>query len=107
MLLILSMDVFRLYILLNIDASSFNTINVTDMSLMFSFCNFIDLELSNFNIINVTSMRNIFYGCGNFENINLSNFVFQKKYGIREMFPFKELRQIKMNKRINKKSYRK
>ena len=88
---------------LNIDVSSFNTINVTNMSWMFSFCNFIDLDLSNFNTINVTSMENMFYGCGNLVNINISNFVFQKNCGIREMFPFKELRQIKLNKGINKK----
>ena len=52
------------YNLTNIDLSSFNTQNVTNMSNMFYDCNNLNnLDLSSFDTKNVTDISSIFYKC--------------------------------------------
>ena len=47
-----------------LDLSSFNTNNVTNMNGMFSGCSLLkELDLSSFNIYNVTNMSGMFSGC--------------------------------------------
>jgi surface protein len=42
---------------------------------MFNFCrNLYELDLSSFNIINVTNMSNIFLSCANLTKLDLSSF---------------------------------
>jgi len=61
--------------IINIDLSSFDTKNVTDMSSMFSGCsNLTNINLSSFDTKNVTDMSSMFSGCSNLTNINLSSF---------------------------------
>ena len=50
-----------------------NTENVTDMSEMFSGCDFIDLDLSNLNTAKVTNMNRMFEGCKKLETIYVSD----------------------------------
>ena len=60
--------------ILNIDLSSFNTENVTNMSYMFSGCNKLEkIDLSSFDTKNVTNMSFMFKGCSNLTNLNLSS----------------------------------
>ena len=48
----------------NLNISSFNTKNVTDMSYMFYDCkNLINLDLSSFNTKNIENVNGIFHGC--------------------------------------------
>ena len=48
----------------NLDLSSFNTKNVTDMSHMFYYCNNLNnLDLSSFDTKNVTDMSSMLCGC--------------------------------------------
>ena len=73
--------------LTNIDLSTFNTENVTNMMGMFAECsNLINLDLSSFNTKNVTDMYYMFYGCKNLNNINLSSFNTQKVIYMHNMF---------------------
>ena len=61
--------------LLNIDLSSFNTRNATNMSYMFAGCsNAMNIDLTSFNTENVTNMSFMFGGCFNLTNLNLSSF---------------------------------
>ena len=61
--------------LTNIDLSSFDTKNVTDMGCMFYDCNNLtNINLSSFDTNNVTDMSCMFYGCNNLANIDLSSF---------------------------------
>ena len=64
----------------DIDLTSFNTNNVTDMSYMFCCCkNLINLKFSkNFNTKNVTNFYAIFGGCHNLEKLDLSSFNTEK-----------------------------
>lgn len=58
-----------------IDLSSFNTENVTDMSLMFYDCiNLVDLNISNLNTSKVTDMSDMFRNCFSIETIDLRSF---------------------------------
>lgn len=67
---------FYYYQGINLDVSSWNTNNVTNMECMFSNCyNLISLDLSNFNTNNVTNMNDMFVGCINLERLDLSNFI--------------------------------
>ena len=61
--------------LTNLDLSSFNTSNVTDMSHMFSSCSSLtSLDLSNFNTANVTDMQSMFELCSSLTTtINIIN----------------------------------
>ena len=52
-----------------------NTINVTDMSFMFSSCSSLtSLDLSNFDTSNVTNMNNMFVFCEKIETLDVSSF---------------------------------
>ena len=59
----------------SIDLSSFNTINVNDMSYMFTDCSSLEsINLSSINTINVKNMSCMFAGCSSLKSINLSSF---------------------------------
>ena len=60
--------------LINLDLSSFDTSEVTNMGGMFGYTKFATLNLTNFNTSNVESMRGMFYGCSNLTSLDLSNF---------------------------------
>ncbi len=61
--------------LASINLSSFNTKNVTDMSYMFSLCEKLtSIDLSLFNTKKVTNMSNMFKECKNLKSIDLSSF---------------------------------
>ena len=54
---------------------SYNTNNVTDMSVMFRGCSSLkELNLNNFNTNNVTHMYCMFSGCSSLKELNLNNF---------------------------------
>ena len=58
-----------------LDLSSFNTTNVTNMSFMFSKCSSLkELNLNNFNTNNVTKMNGMFSGCSLLKELNISSF---------------------------------
>jgi len=58
-----------------INLSSFDTKNVTDMNSMFYNCNnLLDIDLSSFDTKNVTNMSYMFCDCNNLKSINLSSF---------------------------------
>ena len=60
----------------NLDVSSWDTGDVTNMKYMFYGCiNLTSLDLSNFNTNNVTNMESMFDGCMNLERLDLSNFI--------------------------------
>ena len=60
--------------LTNIDLSSFNTENVTNMSYMFYGCSKLtNIDLSSFNTQNVTNMYGMFAGCSNLNEIKINN----------------------------------
>ena len=61
--------------LTNLDLSSFDTSNVTDMYGMFDGCSSLtNLDLSGFNTSNVTDMSHMFIGCSSLTNLDLSSF---------------------------------
>ena len=61
--------------LTNLDLSNFNTYNVTNMDSMFVRCeSLVRLDVSNFDTLNVTNMGAMFVGCENVLNLDLSNF---------------------------------
>ena len=61
--------------IIDMDLTSFDTSNVTNMREMFSSCrNLKNLDLSSFNTKKVTNMSKMFEYCRNLENINLSSF---------------------------------
>ena len=65
--------------LFKLNLSSFNTINVTDMSYMFSLCfNLSELNLSSFNTINVTNMNWMFDGCNNLNKVIINKLHIKK-----------------------------
>ena len=61
--------------MIDIDISSFNTFNVTDMRSMFSYCtNLENIDLSLFNIENVSNMSCMFSYCTKLKKLDLSSF---------------------------------
>ena len=61
--------------LTSLDVSSFNTSHVTDMSSMFSGCyRLTSLDLSNLNTSHVTDMSSMFSGCNGLTSLDVSNF---------------------------------
>ena len=61
---------------IDLDVSSWNTDNVTNMEYMFYNCyNLTSLDLSNFNTNNVININSMFDGCINLERLDLSNFI--------------------------------
>ena len=66
---------FRFYHGAELDVSSFDTSNVTDMNQMFLDCWYLkELDLSNFNTINVTDMSSMFSLSENIESLDISSF---------------------------------
>ena len=91
--------------LTNIDLSSFNSKNVTNMSNMFSWCfSLTNIDLSSFNTENVTNMSNMFSGCSNLTNIDLSSFNTKNVTNMSYMF-YKcyNLKKISINRKYNEK----
>ena len=61
--------------LTELDLSSFDTGNVTNMSYMFDCCNNLtELDLSSFDTGNVTDMNYMFFSCENLTELDLSSF---------------------------------
>ena len=61
--------------LTDIDLSSFNTEQVTNMAYMFYGCiNLASIDLSSFNTKNIINMSNMFNECKNLKSIDLSSF---------------------------------
>ena len=78
---------YDLYYLQSVDLSSFDTSNVTNMSLMFYKCrNLQSVDLSSFNTQNVTNMRDMFNECRNLQNLDLSSFNTQNVTDMYGMF---------------------
>lgn len=58
-----------------LDLSSFDTSNVTDMSGLVSYCSALkSINLSGFNTEKVETMESLFEGCKNLETIDISSF---------------------------------
>ena len=73
--------------IIEIDLSSFNSKNVTNMVAMFRDCvNLKNINLSNLNTKNVTNMNSMFYGCKNLINIDLSSFDTTNVLEVNSMF---------------------
>ena len=73
--------------ILDIDLSSFDTSQVTDMSFMFnSMSNLTALNLSNFDTSKVTDMSGMFQNTRNLTSLNLSNFATSKVTNMQKMF---------------------
>ena len=73
--------------ILDIDLSSFDTSQVTDMSFMFnSMSNLTALNLSNFDTSKVTDMSGMFQNTRNLTSLNLSNFDTSKVTNMQKMF---------------------
>jgi len=71
----------------NIDLSSFDTKNITNMSNMFNGCsNLMKLDLSSFNTKNVTNMSFMFNGCSNLEKLDISSFDTKNVTNMSNMF---------------------
>ena len=61
--------------MVNIDLSSFNTEDVTDMRSMLGYCSQLEnIDLSSFNTENVTNMSCMFSHCNILINLELSSF---------------------------------
>jgi len=70
-----------------INLSSFNTKNVTNMSFMFGLCkNLVNLNLSSFNTENVTNMCCMFFGCHNLTKLEIFSFDTSKVNNMLGMF---------------------
>ena len=62
----------------NIDISSFDTSNVTNMAYMFSNCSSLtNIDVSSFNTSSVTNMGGMFQNCSSLIELDLSNFDFR------------------------------
>jgi len=71
----------------DLNISSFDTRNVTNMSYMFADCkNLQNLNLSSFDTKNVTNMMSMFYCCENLKNLNISSFNTKKVINMSFMF---------------------
>ena len=73
--------------IINIDFSSFNTQNVTNMCCMFYGCtNLAKIDFTSFNTKNVTDMSGMFYGCTSLTNIDLTSFNTENVINMYAMF---------------------
>jgi len=78
---------FKCSTLTNIDLSSFNTKNVKNMSYMFFSCSKLtNIDLSSFDTKNVTNMSYMFYNCFTLTNIDLSSFNTKNVTNMMNMF---------------------
>ena len=72
-----------------LDLSSFDTSNVTNMGFMFYNCSKLtSLDLSNFNTSNVTDMGSMFQFCSKLISLDLSNFDTSKVTDMSSMFAY-------------------
>ena len=70
-----------------INISNFNTSNVINMANMFAFCTSLtSLDLSNFNTEKVTVMHDMFFECYNLQSLNISSFNTENVTQIYNMF---------------------
>ena len=61
--------------LTDIDVTNFDTSNVTNMLAMFASCSSLtDIDVTNFDTSNVVTMVSMFGGCSNLEKIDVTNF---------------------------------
>ena len=90
-------ELYKLSTIKNI--SNLNTSNVTDMSMMFYYCNNLEnIDLSNFDTSKVTNMRRMFDCCYSLENLNISGFETSKVTDMSSMFyNCMSLRNIDLN----------
>ena len=77
---------YNCYNLIDVDLSSFNTRNVTNMEGMFSCNELKNIDLSLINTENVTNMSSLFNFCVNLENCILSNLNTKKVINMKNMF---------------------
>ena len=71
----------------SIDASNFDTSQVTNMYSMFNNCQFLtSLDLSNFDTSQVTDMGNMFSYCPSLTSLNVSNFDTSQVTKMQSMF---------------------
>ena len=71
----------------NLDLSSFNTSNVTNMEYMFRNCSSLtSIDLKNFNTSKVTNMSYMFYECSSLINLDLSGFNTSSVTTMNDMF---------------------
>ncbi len=82
-----------------IDLSSFDTSNVTDMSYMFNYCTKLkQLDLSNFDTSNVTSIQAMFQRCESLEEVDLSSFDTSNVTSLAGMFNYcTKLKQLDLS----------
>jgi surface protein len=86
----------------NLDLSSFNTQNVTDMSHMFYYCyNLKNLNLLSFNTQKVEYMDNMFYNCFYLQSLDLSSFNTQNVTSNGYMFEGAGLNRVVVNVQDN------
>ncbi|MBO4771462.1 MAG: BspA family leucine-rich repeat surface protein, partial [Bacteroidales bacterium] len=77
--------------LTNIDVSSFNTDNVTNMKRMFFLCvNLTSLDVSGFNTEKVTRMSDMFAFCYNLTSLDVSGFNTENVTNMWSMFKYCE-----------------
>ena len=73
----------------NLDLSSFNTSNVTNMGHMFSNCSSLtSLDLSGFNTSNVTNMYGMFEECSSLTTLDLNSFNTSNVTDMEHMFSY-------------------
>ena len=71
----------------SLDVSNFDTKNVTDMSWMFGICKSLtSLDLGSFDTGNVTKMNAMFSGCENLETLNIGGFNTENVTKMNSMF---------------------
>ena len=75
------------YPVLTLDASNLNTSQITDMSMMFNFCEYLtSLNLSNWKTSQVTDMSAMFFNCKSLISLDLSNFDTSQVTNMESMF---------------------
>ena len=72
-----------------LDVTGFNTSNVTDMESMFNYCaTLIELDLSSFDTSNVTNMKFMFFSCDRIIELDLSSFDTSNVINMNSMFGY-------------------
>ena len=75
------------YPVLTLDASNLNTSQITNMSMMFNFCEYLtSLNLSNWKTSQVTDMSAMFFNCKSLISLDLSNFDTSQVTNMQSMF---------------------
>ena len=70
-----------------LNISNFDTSEVTSMKRMFDNCrNLVSLDLSNFDTTNVTNMADMFFSCNKLQSLNISSFNTEKVTQMYSMF---------------------